>query len=66
MAYFDETSRLPAHTRGTPKGEERKRRQGPEPGRKREPPHRTARDATSINATARDPIDKRMPYLPPP
>jgi hypothetical protein len=66
MAHFDERSRLPAHTPGTPKGEERLRREGPEPGRERQTPHRTARDATGINPKARDPIDGRMPYLPPP
>jgi hypothetical protein len=27
--------------------------------------HRTARDSTSINPKAREPIDPRMPHLPP-
>jgi hypothetical protein len=55
-----------AHTPGTPKGEERVRREGPEPGRENKQLGRTARDATAINAAARDPIDPRMPHLPPP
>jgi len=65
MAYFDETARLPAHTPGTPKGEERVRKEGLEAGRHRKPPHRTARDSTGISASAREPIDPRMPQLPP-
>jgi hypothetical protein len=58
---------ISSHIRGTPKGEELLRRRGPEPGRygKDAKPHRTARDATSINADARDPIDPKMPFLPP-
>jgi hypothetical protein len=39
-------------------------KKGPEPGR--ETGTRTARDSTSVNAKERDPIDPRMPYLPPP
>jgi hypothetical protein len=57
---------LPAHTPGTPKGEERVRREGREPGRQDTRRGRTARDSTSINPHARDPIDPRMPNLPPP
>lgn len=57
---------LPAHTPGTPKGEERVQRHGREPGRQDQPHGRTARDATSINPEAREPIDPRMPHLPPP
>ena len=57
---------LPAHTPGTPKGEEFVQREGREPGRGHAPVGRTARDATSINPEARDPIDPRMPHLPPP
>jgi hypothetical protein len=57
-------SRTPAHTRGTTRGEETLFKKGPEPGR--ETGTRTARDATSINAKAHDPIDPRMPYMPPP
>jgi hypothetical protein len=56
---------LPAHTPGTPKGEERVRRHGREPGRENDQLGRTARDSTSINPAARDPIDPRMPHLPP-
>ena len=54
---------MPSHTPGTTRGEEMVFKKGPEPGR--ETGKRTARDATSVNATERDPIDPRMPYLPP-
>ncbi len=66
MARRDVRADLPAHTPGTPKGEERVERFGREPGRRDKPPDRTARDATSINASAREPIDPRMPHIPPP
>ena len=54
---------LPAHVPGARKGEEEIKRMGPEPGR--EGSGRTARDATSINADKRNPIDPRMPNIPP-
>jgi len=57
---------ISSHTPGTPKGEERLREEGPEPGRRSRKTGRTARDATGINAEARDPIDPAMPHLPPP
>jgi hypothetical protein len=57
---------LPSHTPRTPKGEELVQRHGREPGREDPKLGRTARDATSINAAAHDPIDPRMPHLPPP
>lgn len=66
MAVVPVTPDLPAHTPGTPKGEERLLREGPEPGRQKKEPHRTARDSTSINPQARAPIDPRMPEMPPP
>lgn len=58
-------SDAPAHTSGTPKGEEMIAREGREPGR--DHPHivRTARDSTGINAKHMDPIDPRMPHIPP-
>jgi hypothetical protein len=56
---------LPSHTAGTPKGEERVIKDGREAGRRDRPPHRTARDSTSINANLREPIDPRMPKMPP-
>jgi hypothetical protein len=62
---FDATAQLPAHTPGTPRGEELVRRYGREEGRERAVPGRTARDATSVNPEAREPIDPRMPHLPP-
>lgn len=65
MAWFDSKATLPAHTPGTPRGEELVRIFGREPGREKPEPGRTARDATSINASARGPIDPGMPHLPP-
>lgn len=62
---LDSRAELPAHTAGTPKGEERVQREGREPGRDNKKGVRTARDATRINPRAHDPIDPRMPYLPP-
>ncbi|MBV8073156.1 MAG: hypothetical protein JO270_24870 [Acidobacteriaceae bacterium] len=58
-----EKSRISSHTEGTSRGEEVLRHKGPEPGR--ETGTRTARDSTSINAQAREPIDPRMPHMPP-
>jgi hypothetical protein len=66
MAIFQVTPDLPSHTPGTPKGEERVRREGREPGRRDKRFTRSARDSTSINAEAREPIDPRMLHLPPP
>jgi hypothetical protein len=66
MGWHDETSELPSHTPGTPRGEEMVRKLGREPGRQDPRTGRTARDATSINPEDRDPIDPRMPFLPPP
>jgi hypothetical protein len=63
--HYGSKSELPAHTPGTPKGEELARRKGREPGRQNRTPHRTARDATSIRPDAHGPIDPRMPHLPP-
>jgi hypothetical protein len=54
---------MSSHTPGTTRGEELVIKRGPEPGRERGT--RTARDATSVNSSHRDPIDPRMPYLPP-
>jgi len=54
----------PVHIAGTQKGEEAVRARGREPGRGRnERCYRTARDSTGINP--RDPIDPRMPCIPP-
>lgn len=66
MAHFDEKAQMPAHTPGTPKGEERVIKEGREAGRRNRRPHRTARDSTSINPEAQNPIDPRMPQMPPP
>jgi hypothetical protein len=65
MARQDVTPDLASHTPGTPKGEERVLRSGREPGRQQKEPHRTARDSTSINPEAREPIDPHMPEMPP-
>jgi hypothetical protein len=66
MQHQDVRPDLPSHTPGAPRGEERVRKEGREPGREQPKLGRTARDATSINPRARDPIDPRMPHLPPP
>jgi hypothetical protein len=58
---------VPVHIPGTNKGEELVIRKGHEPGRaeRGKRGYRTSRDATSINAQDRAPIDPRMPHLPP-
>jgi hypothetical protein len=66
MAWHDSRSKLPAHTPGAPRGEELVRKYGREGGRQDPRAGRTARDATSINPEAREPIDPRMPHIPPP
>jgi hypothetical protein len=56
------------HIPGTRKGEEVVIRNGREPGRE-EPGvtgYRSARDSTTINPKCREPIDPRMPEMPPP
>jgi hypothetical protein len=65
MAKFDSRAQLPSHTPGTPRGEELVRHHGREAGREHGMVARTARDSTSINAAAREPIDPQMPHLPP-
>jgi hypothetical protein len=65
MNRHDSRSELPGHTPGTPRGEELVRKLGREPGRDGPDHGRTARDATSINPGGRDPIDPRMPHMPP-
>ena len=62
MATQDTTYGKPSHTPGTNKGEDWGKR-GKEPGRENETP--TARSSTGVNAKAEDPIDPRMPHLPP-
>ena len=58
-------SDVSSHTPGTLKGEEMVSRHGREAGRD-DPRHvRTARDATGIAPESKEPIDPRMPYLPP-
>lgn len=58
-------SEISSHTEGTTRGEEVVLKKGREPGREGGKT-RTARDSTSINSKARDPIDPRMPHMPPP
>ncbi len=63
----------PDHTPGTRKGEEQASKQGKEPGRHdhgsthadRPAGKSTARDSTSVNADAENPIDPKSPKLPP-
>jgi hypothetical protein len=66
MARQDVRPDTPSHTPGTAKGEERIEIHGREPGRKDRRAGRTARDSTSIDPQSREPIDPRMPHLPPP
>lgn len=56
------TATLPSHTPGTHRGEGWVKNEK-EPGREGESP--SARSSTSINAEKREPIDPRMPHLPP-
>ena len=71
MVKQDVSIDAPAHTPGTAKGEEQIKNQGKEPGRhdtgddNRPAGRSTARDSTSINPEAKDPIDPRMPNMPP-
>ncbi len=65
MAKYDSRSKLPAHTPGTPRGEELIRKSAASRAARTRTCGRTARDSTSINPEARDPIDPRMPDLPP-
>lgn len=58
-------SDISAHTAGTAKGEEWIQKRGREAGRNDPNTDRTARDSTAINAEDRDPIDPRMPHIPP-
>jgi hypothetical protein len=55
----------PVHVAGTNRGEMLSLEKGKEPGRGKGKNYRTARDSTSINASARDPIHPAMPNLPP-
>ncbi len=55
---------ITAHTPGTKRAEEWTYEGKKEPGR--EGQGRTARDATSVDPKSREPIDPRMPNLPPP
>jgi len=72
--HKDEYSDLTSHTPGTAKGEDTRSRDGEEPGRvAREDihgnavreEHSTARISTSINPEDQEPIDPKMPHLPP-
>lgn len=56
------TATLPSHTPGTHRGEGWVKT-AKEPGRERET--LSARNSTGINADKRNPIDPRMPHLPP-
>jgi len=64
MIKQETTPDAPAHTPGTSKGEEKASEEGREGGRDTGT-GRTARDSTSINPEAREPIDPQMPEMPP-
>ena len=56
----------PVHVPGANKGEELAMTHGREPGRHDDAPnYRTSRDSTSINPELHNPIDPRMPNIPP-
>jgi hypothetical protein len=57
----------PTHVKGTNKGEEMVIHHGREPGRgvRGKKGFRSARDSTSIDAAKREPVDPRMPQMPP-
>jgi hypothetical protein len=57
-------SEMPSHTPGSHRGEDLRRNKGPEPGR--EKGYRNARDSTAISPSSEEPIDPRMPHMPPP
>jgi len=65
MDRIDPKAQKPSHTSGTPRGEELVKRKGREPGRNDWRFQRTARDSTSIGASARGPISPKMPHMPP-
>ncbi len=65
MAEQDTTPDEPAHTPGTNKGEEQIATQGKEAGRDQEGVDRTARDSTSVGVKHAEPIDPKMPKMPP-
>ena len=55
----------PVHVPGTVKGEETVLKKGHEPGRGGRVRYRWARDSTSINPKAHEPILPSMPAIPP-
>ena len=60
---YTSKTRMPSHTEGTKRGEERVKSAGKEAGREKDIP--TARSATSINPKKHGPIDKKMPSIQP-
>jgi hypothetical protein len=54
-------TRMPSHTQGTMRGEERVKTGGKEPGREKRTA--TSRSSTSVNPKSRGPIDKKMPHI---
>lgn len=65
--FFSKDPPKPIHVPGAHKGEELVIRRGREPGRKERDArgYRCARDSTSVNASHEEPIDPRMPEMPP-
>jgi hypothetical protein len=61
--HYTSKTKMPSHTEGTMRGEERIKSGGKEPGREKEIP--TARSSTSINAKKRNPISRKMPHIHP-
>lgn len=65
LKHTQDKSDMPAHTPGSPKGEQKVRDSGREPGREDPDTARTARDSTSIDPQAKAPIVPSMPHIPP-
>jgi hypothetical protein len=74
MSGHDTTRDSPSHDAGTGKGEEKRSTEGKEAGRHdagtthadRPAGTSTARDSTSINPEAENPIDPNSPHMPTP
>lgn len=73
MAQHDTSRDAPGHDSGTGQGEEKSSTQGQESGRHdlgqshadRPAGVRTARDSTGVDADEHEPIDPKMPHMPP-
>ena len=65
MAHLDAKSQISAHTPGTPKGEEHVQVHGREPGRDNAKARPDGPRRDQHQPAAQEPIDPRMPHMPP-